>query len=133
MIEITVDEIEGTRFLKDFKLVEPLEKRHGVVVERVSCRELQDENFNLALKLMGFRRGELIYWYDAYEYVQYPIPYYWYRAVNLFLKCYWKVLKFLYDNARLFKQIPEGECFSWRSFTPYVWFKKLKKSLQNRI
>ena len=121
MIEITTDEIEGVKFIK---LVEPIERRCGV--EKVSCRLLTSE-MEFALKINGFRRGEFIPFMDAYEYIQYPLPYYWYRTVNFILKGYWKALKFLYDNARLFKQIPEGECFSWRYFTPYVWFKNKSK------
>ena len=125
MIETTVDTIDGVQFLKDIRIVEPIEKRHGVPVELVSWR-LADNNpeFIRALKLLGLKKIDFDPSYRADVYAKFPISYIRLKITMAALHTYWAIIRWLYNNARVFKQIPENGCFSWRYFTPYTWFNK---------
>jgi len=126
MITTKVKVLEGVRFRIDVSLEEPFEYRHWVRVEKVSRRLLDNsKEFRIILKALGFREVEEEPWTDSVIFAQYPVCYIRYKAVQFLVNSYWKILLFLYDNARLFKRIPEGEQFSWRYFTPYTWFKAI--------
>ena len=130
MIESTIETIDGVHFLKDARFVEPYEYENGVRVERITQRLLDrsPETEGLLL-IMGMRKVGFDYPYAAAIYAHYPMGYFIYRTIHHLLKGYWWVLRFLYNNARLFQQIPPAECFSWRYFTPYVWFRAIRNKL----
>ena len=126
MITTEVKLLEGVRFIINVKLEEPFEHKYGVRIERISGRFLaESKEFRIILKALGFRKVEEEPWTDNIIYVQYPVCYIRYKAIQALINAYYKTILFLYDNARLFKKIPEGEQFSWRYFTPYTWFKAL--------
>ena len=126
MIEYTTKTIEGVNFISDTKFVEPFEYRNGIRVEMVSGRLLnRSPEMAGVLLMMGLRKVGIDPCYDAEIYAHYPLGYYIYRATHYLLNGYWWGIRFLYKNARVFQQIPDTECFSWRYFTPYTWFKKL--------
>ncbi len=117
---------EGVRFCSKVEFVEPYEYKNGVRIEKVSIR-LHDRvpETVLLLNSLGLRRVGIDPCYDAYIYASYPLGYIQYKLIRHLLTGYWWLMKFLYNNARMFKQIPPAECFSWRYFTPYTWVKKL--------
>jgi len=121
MIELTTDSIDGINFIKDFRLVEPFERENGVVIERIT--QNNKRTMLPILRALGLREVGFDHLYRCYIYAHYPLPFFWYKAVKFSLKAYWRVIRFLYDNGRIFKQIPASEPFSWRYFTPYTWFK----------
>jgi len=126
VITTEVKLLEGVRFIINVKLEEPFEHKYGVRIERISGRLLaESKEFRIILKALGFRKVEEEPWTDNIIYVQYPVCYIRYKAIQALINAYYKTILFLYDNARLFKKIPEGEQFSWRYFTPYTWFKAL--------
>ena len=133
MIESTIETIDGVHFLKDARFVEPYEYENGVRVERITQRLLDrsPETEGLLL-IMGMRKVGVDPCFDADIYARYPMGYFIYRTIHHLLKGYWWVLRFLYNNARIFQQIQAGECFSWRYFTPYVWIRKLQRLAQNQ-
>ena len=137
MIESTIDTIDGVHFLKDIKFVDPYEYENGVHIEKVSRRLLDKApETEGILKVMGMREVGIDYCLDAVIYARYPMGYFVYKATHHLLRGYWWLIRFLYNNARMFRQIPEAECFSWKYFTPYVWFKKWRangRKLSNRI
>jgi len=128
MIEITVKYVDGVRFVDSWKVVEPIEVRHGVQIERVSRQLLEAspgaESF---LKMIGLKRVEVEPWTDVYIYAFYPMSWLWLEFIRRASCVYWRILRWLYNNARMFKQIPEGEMFSWRYSTPYTWLKRIHK------
>jgi hypothetical protein len=127
MIETTVKEVDGVRFLDDLRVLEPDERRNGVGVHLIRW-DMSGEAL-AALRLLGLRKvGDDPRW-RADLYVEYPLPYCWYKVVSTGLRAYWWAVRFLYDNARFFQRIPENEVFSWRYFTPYVWWRKIRKRL----
>ena len=128
MIETTIEAIEGVNFVTNARFVEPYEYENGVRVEKVTSRLLlRSPEIKGLLKVMGLREVGFDYPLDAVVYAQYPTGYFIYRVVHQLVVAYWWAIRFLYKNARLFQQIPEAECFSWRYFTPYVWFKKIHR------
>jgi len=117
---------EGVRFMTDIQLVKPYEYRNGVMVELLSCSRLKDApDIELSLRRLGFKRVGFDPDFDAYQYVRYPFGYIRYKIVSKLMKGYWWLMRFLYNNARMFQEVPRGERFSWRYFTPYVWMRKL--------
>ena len=133
MIEATESCIDGVRFIDNIRFCEPYLYENGVKVERVSERLLiEGRHIDLMLKALGLRRVGWDYCYRSAVYAHYPIGYVQYKAVRFLLQGYWRTIKFLYSNARMFKQIPEAECFSWRYFTPYTWFKK-QRLVRNQL
>ena len=133
MIEIIEREVEGVRFIVDLKIQEPDFKVGGVGVHRVSQRFIGDSSCNpesWGLRKVGYDASWRAFEYAAKGYLLVKLI----RVVN---KAYWHTLRFLYDNVRMFKQIPGGEAFSWRYFTPYVWggefYESWQKGTQNVI
>lgn len=131
MITTKVKVLEGVKFQIDVSLEEPFEYRHGVRVEIINHR-YEDKTTYIILKALGFRFVEYEPWTDNAIYIQHRIPYLRYKLVKNLIKAYWATLVFLYDNARIFKKIPEGEQFSWEYFTPYTWFKALRDRIHKR-
>ena len=125
MIEVSVHYLEGLTFIADIKVVEPREKEKGVYVEHVDWRISADPVTRVILKAYGLRRvgTGLVDRTDVYTF--YPWGYWQYKAVHQVFRGYWWMVRFLYDNARLFKAIPPQEIFSWGYFTPYVWLKDI--------
>ena len=116
---------EGVRFISSVKFAEPYDYENGVRVEKISKRLLdQVPETALLLNSLGLRKVGKDLWFDAYVYASYPLGYIQYKIVRHILMGYWWLMRFLYNNARMFKQIPSGGCFSWRYFTPYTWFKR---------
>ena len=121
MIEVTTKTLDGVSFLTNAKIVEPREKRNGVYVELVSERMYRNTEMGVILKGFGLRKvgHDLACDYDIYTF--HPWGYWQYRVVRYLLRAYWWLIRFLYDNARMFKEIPPSNRFSWSYFTPYVW------------
>ena len=127
MIEVSVNEIDGVRFLRDIKILEPDKVEHGVGIHFIPLRcNYDDKEVLRAIRLLGLREVGFDLSRRAFEYAEYPMPFYWYKFVEFLLKAYWAVIRWLYDNARVFEQIPPNMQFGWSYFTPYVWYKKLK-------
>ena len=128
MIQISQDYVDGVSFISDIKIIEPFGYENGVQVERISNNCLKSSTRRI-LKALGMRKvsdGQM-FDRDCEIWVAYPVNYYRYKMTHCLLRGYWKTVRFLYDNARIFKAIPPGECFSWRYFTPYVWYKQIFK------
>jgi hypothetical protein len=127
MIIVKTDMVDGVAFLT-FEIKEPYEEYHGVPVEKVSRRIKSQEldTFLKASRLYLIGSDEA---YDADIYAVYPMGYIRAKAIHTLYPLYWKLIRWLYDNARFFKQIPEGERFSWKYATVYVWYRKLVRRL----
>jgi len=133
MIEYSIDTIDGVQFLKDMKFVKPYEYENGIMIERIPLSSLNRRpELDGILLLMGMRRVGSDYCTHSYIYTLYPFGYYGYKLTHHLLRVYWWMVRFLYNNARIFQQIPEAECFSWRYFTPYVWYEKLKNRFKQK-
>jgi len=128
MIETTISEVDGVRFYKNVKVLEPDDTVGGLGVHLISWR-LIDRAPELiqVIKLLGLRKVGEVLPMGADQYAQFPMPYLLIRVVQFTLRTYWATIRWLYDNARFFKQIPPPELFSWRYFTPYVWYRELIK------
>lgn len=128
MIETTIDQVDGVTFYKNIRILEPDTTIGGMGVHYIPWMLTdRDPEFMRAIGVLGMRRvGESVSW-RAGEYAQFPLPYLLIKLVQFALRIYWYSIRWLYDNARVFKQIPENQCFSWAYFTPYVWYKKIKK------
>ena len=129
MIETTEDTIDGITFYKDIKILEPDDTIGGLPVHRISDRVImRDDELMRAIKALGLKRvgRDIRHWGGCELYAQFPSPFIPIKVIQFTLRVYWAVIRWLYDNARVFKQIPVGECFSWRYFTPYVWYKKIR-------
>ena len=125
MIEVSIKHLEGLNFMADVKIVEPREKRNGVYVEYVDERLLDSSlEFKFILRAIGMRQVGEAFEKRAYIYGFYPWGYWQYKVIRHLARVYWMLLLWLYDNARMFKQIPPAEMFSWKYFTPYTWFKR---------
>jgi len=124
MIEITIKHVDGIDFIDKVHILEPDKIWHGIGVHMVSMRvDKQAAGF---LNLLGLRKVYFDCNYKAYYYARTPFAYY-VKGAEFLCRIYWVLIRWLYDNARIFKQIPEGELFSWRYFTPYVWYKNLRR------
>ena len=122
MIEITTKTVDGVNFIFDFKIVEPRDKEYGLSIEYVDWRcekEVKPILYALGLRRIGERLERAVSIYAFY-----PWGYFQYKLIIGLARIYWRVIAWLYDNARLFKQIPEYERFSWKYFTPYTWLKR---------
>ena len=126
MIEVTVDEVDGVKFLKNVCILEPDQIINGVGVHRVYPRDGLDRT----LRLLGLRKVGVDYNYRAYLYVVYPTSYFRFKVTEGLLKVYWRSIRWLYDNARVFKAIPSSQPFSWAYFTPYVWCRACKSGVK---
>ena len=125
MIETTVDTIDGVQFLKNVRILEPDDTVSGMGVHFIPDRATRyDHELMRAIRILGLRRVGRRVECMADLYAQFPVPFIGIKAVQFALRIYWVSIRWLYDNARVFKQIPENGCFSWKYFTPYTWFKK---------
>ena len=130
MIETTISEVDGVRFYKNIKILEPDDTIGGMGVHYIPDRiAMRDDEFMRAIKAMGLKRvGRNIAIRGGSDaYAQFPVPYIGIKVVQILLRVYWNTIYWLYSNARFFKEIPPSECFSWRYFTPYTWYKKLRR------
>ena len=126
MIETTISEVDGVRFYKNIKILEPDDTIGGFPVHYIPNRIADcDIEFMRAIKALCLKRVGVVFSMDAGQYAQSPMPFLAIKVAQFAIKTYWASIRWLYDNARFFKQIPVGECFSWRYFTPYAWYKKL--------
>ena len=120
MIEITIKYIDGVQFLDTFKIVS-WEKVDGVNAQLVSRKLINQSYTNHIIRTLGLVKVG----YDASMRADIFVKKYGLSRLYLKLsKVYWRLVRFMYDNCRLFKQIPLGSEFSWRYFTPYTWIKK---------
>lgn len=126
MIGATTRFVDGVQFIEGIRILEPDDTIGGIGVHLISWSIIdQAPEFMRAVKALGLRKvGEDIC-RAVDQYAPYPIPFLGIKLVQFALKVYWLSIWLLYDNARVFKQIPEGQCFSWSYFTPYVWYKGL--------
>jgi hypothetical protein len=131
MIETTIKQVDGLNFVIDVKLVPPFEYRNGVRVELVSSRmSVEAPEFKLILTALGFELVDFDGCTNSYIYAQLPYRFIQYKVARFLLRFYWWSIRSLYDNARMFKQIPQGERFSWRYFTLYVWFSIIRSKIR---
>ena len=128
MIETTIREVGGVRFYENIRILEPDYKKFGIGLHWISDKLLMrgDTEFLRYIKAVGLRQVEHDPSMRACGYALYPMSYWRFKVVEFLFKCYWWSIRWVYDNARFFKQIPAGECFSWRYFTPYIWYKKMR-------
>lgn len=131
MIVTTVEEVDGVRFIASVRIIEPREKRNGVCVELVSRMISDDTGIGAILKGFGMKNVGRDLYQDVDIYAFYPWGYCQYKIAQYLFKAYWWLIRFLYDNARLFKEIPPGEMFSWRYLTPYRWMVSLARKIKN--
>lgn len=131
-IEVTTDTVEGVSFIRDVRLVPPFERMNGITVELVRASLLLHPQVREALKAVGLKevgyaehQGAVIYAHSTPSFLLYHIVY-------CFNKSHWAIVKWLYNNARMFQQIPEGEAFSWRYFTPFCWYRRARGLWANR-
>ena len=128
MIEGTISQVDGVDFYTNIRILEPDEKIGGMGVHRIT-RDTREHNpeFMRSIRAMGLREVGYDLSYRSFLYAESTKSYITIKMVQFSLRLYWWNIRFLYDNARFFKKIPEGECFSWAYFTPYTWFKGLRK------
>jgi hypothetical protein len=125
MIEGTVTTIEGVRFYS-WEIVEPTEKLNGVPIEYVDPYLKDNIDVKIGLRALGLRKIDYDISKRADIYAKYPINVIRYKVIMFLLSIYWNTIHWLYDNARMFKQIPESSQFSWKYFTPYTWIRRRK-------
>ncbi len=130
MIETTIREVDGVRFYENIKILEPDDTIGGFGVHYIPDRlRLHVPELMRAIKLLGLkkvgRNAAIMGGSDTYA--QFPVFYIGVKVAYVLLKIYWGTVRWLYDNARFFKQIPESHPFSWSYFTPYVWYRRLIK------
>lgn len=126
MIEIIMSQVNGVRLIKGIRILEPDDIIHGIPVHRVDSQRI-NQTIILMIEAMGLRRVDFDLLRREYLYAAYPVYTMRYKVTAWLIKCYGYLILWLYDNARMFKQIPESEVFSWRYFTPYTWFKRGKR------
>lgn len=128
MIEVSINEVEGVRFIKNIRILDPDDTVAGMGVHRISLKlAMQSPELMKALKLLGLKKVGTDYPYRAYLYSQFPMPYLGIKIVQFGLVIYWATVRWLYKNARIFQEIPPNCPFSWTSFTPYVWYRGIRK------
>jgi len=123
MIESTIDEAEGVRFIHT-SLVPPYETRNGIKIERIIEKLMFTPEVMGVVKQLGLKYVGYDVETDCGLYTHTWLGSIQYRCTKKIIGCYWRVIRFLYLNARMFQIIPEGECFSSRYFTPYAWGRK---------
>jgi hypothetical protein len=127
MIEITEKYVDGVRFIDKMRVLDMDERRFGIPVHYVDDLLGKQDGVAMFLRTHGLSKvGEAIE-RRADIYVSGPIDPILYWLGERFFRWYWKAVRWSYNNLRVFKQIPPGYMFSWRYFTPYVWFKGLPK------
>lgn len=133
MLQMSVKYLEGLNFHWDIKIVEPREKQNGVYVEFIDRNLLrQSPELAVIFKAIGLHKVD-----EHFE--SFTDVYAWGRwgklrfsLIRLLILAYWRTLYFLYDNGRVFKEIPPGQCFSWRYFTPYTWLRFITSKLAKK-
>ena len=126
MIETTIRTIEGVQFIENIRILESDDKLHGVPVHRINSRVLENDELMRTIKAKGLREVGYDCERDEALYAQFPVNFFKAIILNTLFAEYWAIVRWLYDNARVFKQIPPGTMFSWRYFTPYCWCLKLR-------
>jgi len=124
MIEISVREEEGVRFIDKVKVVS-WEKRKGLPVQLIDELLLRvNPEMDRILKMLWLERVDEDENHPVVIYAQRPVNDLFYLLLKWWCGIYFKVIRFAYRELRVFKQIPPGEYFSWRYFTPYTWLKR---------
>lgn len=77
------------------------------------------------LRFMGLRPVHFKYDMLLGYYARGRLPYAYGITMNYLQRHYWHTCGWLYRNSRMFQPIPPGQVFSWQSFTPIVWAKRL--------
>lgn len=126
MIEVTTREVDGILFIRDMKILEP-DGTYGGVPYHIVQRRNADEECLRFIKAAGLRKAGRLDVQDADMYTEGNISYWRIKTAGFLFRIYWSVVKWLYDNGRIFKQITPGSRFSWSYFTPYCWLSTLKR------
>mgnify|MGYP001616748254 FL=1 len=126
MLSISIAEVDRVKFIQNICILGHDDKVNGVPVHRIPSRYLDNE-LRRAIKALGMRKVDFDYRWDAEIYVVSDLLAWRFKIANFALKVYWGAIKWLYDNARFFKMIPQGEQFSWQYFTPYCWWENLAR------
>tara|TARA_Y100000310_G_scaffold343107_1_gene449231 strand:- start:2835 stop:3221 length:387 start_codon:yes stop_codon:yes gene_type:complete len=128
VIETAIKTVDGVDFITNIRILEADDTIGGFSVHRISdCVIRREAHIMQAIKAMGFKRVGRDMRYRSDLYAQFPIPYIQIKIMQFVLRVYWNALWWLYDNARMFKEVSPTEAFSWKYFTPYVWYKKVRK------
>ena len=127
MIEVTVGYVDGVKFITHMKLLQPDDTLNGVPIHEVDSELEKHPQVKESLRILGLHRVGFNYPRSASLYAEGLPRYITAVIVGGLLQVYWFLVRWLYDNARFFKQIPEYQPFSWRYFTPYSWFRGKKK------
>lgn len=128
MIETTIKEVDGVRFFDSARIRETDGTINGVPVHFIQWREV-DRNPEIIklLQNLGLHKVGEDYNCARDYFAQWPFPGIFFIINTFLLKCYWKTLRFLYNNACMFRKIPDNEMFSWKYFTPYCWYKGVRR------
>ena len=110
------------------RIREPYEYKMGVRIERVSDRFMTPECAE-KVRFLGLRKVGVDSWARCTIYAHYPMGYAWYKVAHFLLREYRRVI-WLLMKSRMF-QVPLGDRFSWRYFTPYVWVRGLNVKRSN--
>lgn len=125
MLEVTVNTVEGVEFIKDVRILEPDGTYLGVPYHSVAYNT-KPEILRM-IKATGLRKaGRLEENFIGDMYTEGSVFYWRLIIARALFRTYWAAVKWLYDNARVFKQIPVGSQFSWSYFTPYCWYLNVK-------
>lgn len=127
MIEITTSEVDGVRFYKGIRILEPDDRIGGFPIHFIPDVAVRDPELMRAIKVLGLKRVGRDLPSLSELYAQFPRAYIGVKLTQFMLSVYWGVIRWLYDNARVFKEIPPYEHFSWQYFTPYVWCRKVRE------
>ncbi len=122
MIEVTAKYVDGVNFIDKVKIIS-WERRHGIPVQQVDYKVLKEPLVKSILKSLMLEEVDYDPCCRITYFAQRPVNDYVFKLIKWSFSVYWYLVRWLYNNARMFKQIPSGEMFSWRYFTPYTWFK----------
>ena len=128
MIEVSVKVVDGVRFIDTIKVVPPYYTRNGVKVELVHYNIIREAQ--PILGILGYKKCGYDIITDSYIFVPTWYHKFIYKILEFLLLLYHRSIWFLYDNARLFREIPPGECFSWRYFILYHYLVNGTKMLR---
>ena len=126
MIEVTVHDREGVKFY-EYCLIEPFRRENGVIVEHIRASLMGRPHIQQMITDLGLVYVGHDVVTDSEIYTLSELALRFYRTRERLFRVYWSAIRFLYYNARMFQQVPEGERFSWRYFTPYAWLRALKR------
>ena len=125
MIEATVKEVDGVQFIDKVKIVS-WERKYGIPIQEVGAELFRESRTRNILESLMLEEVDYDFARKTIYFAQRPVNDIVYRFIKFSISVYWHSLWFLHDNTGMFKQIPENECFSWRYFTPYVWYRRLR-------